>query len=42
MMRRALARQTEIDALDPRPDPIGIADLSKKVTFAVGGVEREM
>jgi hypothetical protein len=41
-VNNAVARQTEIDALDPRPEPIGIADLRRNVIFVVGGVEREM
>jgi hypothetical protein len=31
-----------MDALEPRPDPIGIADLNKNETSAFMGLEREM
>ena len=42
MTRRAVARLTEMDALDPSPDPIGIDERNMNVTLALMGFAREM
>jgi hypothetical protein len=41
MVNNAVARQTEMDALDPSPEPIGMADRNKKDTFAWDGFDIE-
>jgi len=42
MERRAVARQTEIDALEPKPEPIGIEERRRKVMSELRGFESEM
>jgi hypothetical protein len=43
MVNKAVARQTEIEALEPRPEPIGMADRRRNVTFVLlFGLAREM
>lgn len=41
IINNAVARQTEIDALEPSPEPIGIADRNKKDTFELDGFDIE-
>jgi len=42
MTNKAVARHTEIEALLPNPDPMGIALLNRKETSPVGGLANEM
>jgi hypothetical protein len=41
IVKSAAARHTEIDALEPRPEPIGIADLRRNDTSLSASGERE-